>query len=109
MFINETTIEYDPCPTQKKVYVELDEEVYEKNLRPSFKLGRIDVGFFAYIVYCGSLISLILVRKKSKKEYRSASDRLGLNVFLICKRNPPTSYSSQCHGSRMLIIPQLKV
>ena len=43
------TIEYDPCPTGKKVHVLRGEEVSEKNLRPSFKSRRENVEIFAYI------------------------------------------------------------
>ena len=77
MFINEETIEYDPCSIRKKVSVQLN-EVYEKNLRPNFKLGRVNVGIFACIAE-KSRRSLVLVRKKSKKKRTSPHDRLCLN------------------------------
>ena len=84
VFINELTIEYDPYLARKKKLVQLGEEVYEKNLKASLKLERINVGIFAYIIR-GSQTSLILVRKMSKKELTSAHDKLDLNAFQFVK------------------------
>ena len=46
MIIDEETIEYELCPIEKKVRMQFGDEVYEKNLRYSFKLGRINVRIF---------------------------------------------------------------
>ena len=79
MYINEATTEYDPCLAGKKVHVRLGEKVYENKLKPSFKSKRMNVGIFDCIAKDG-WTSLILVRKKSKKEHTSACDRLSLNA-----------------------------
>ena len=55
--IDEMTIEYDPCLAWKKVS---GDEVYEKNLKPSFKSRRINVGVFVCIAK-GRQMDLILV------------------------------------------------
>lgn len=49
MFIDEATIKYDPSLVGRKVHVQHDEELCEKNINPSFKLGRTNVGGFASI------------------------------------------------------------
>jgi hypothetical protein len=51
VFIDECTIEYDPCPARKKVRVRAGEELAEKNLKPSFKSGtrRTNIGLFTCI------------------------------------------------------------
>ena len=79
MFINEVTIEYDPSLAGKKVRVQPEEELCEKNLKPSFKLGRTNVGVFACIAK-ESGTRLILVRKRTKMERRGPRDKLGLNA-----------------------------
>ena len=61
------------------------EEVYEKNLRPSFKSRNMNVGIFAYIAR-KRWTSLIFVRKRSKKEHTSAHNRLDLNAFQFAKK-----------------------
>ena len=92
VFIDEATIEYDPCLATKKMYVPVSEEIYKKNLRLSFKLRRINLGDFACIAK-RSRTSLILVRKKSKKEHTSTHDKLNFNAYQFI-RDPPTSYNS---------------
>lgn len=46
VFINEATIEYDSCPHGKKVSMQLSKNLYKKNLNPSFKLQKTNVGIF---------------------------------------------------------------
>ena len=57
VFIDEATIEYDPCPVGK-LRVQLNKEVYETNLRPSFKSRRMNVEDF-FCIARWSRISLI--------------------------------------------------
>ena len=78
VFVDECTIEYDPCPAGKKVRVREGEELYEKNLKPSFKSGRTNVSVFACIAK-GGRSQLMLIRKRTEKERTSPRDRLGLN------------------------------
>lgn len=79
VFVDECTIEYDPCPAGKKVRVRRGEELSEKNLKPSFKSGRTSISVFACITK-GSRSELVLVRKRKAKERTSPRDRLGLNA-----------------------------
>ena len=44
--VHQRSNNYDLCPIEKKVCVQFGDELYEKNLRHSFKLGRINVGIF---------------------------------------------------------------
>ena len=57
----------------------MGEELEEKNLKPSIKSGRTNIGVYAAIMH-GRKTELILVRKKREEERTSKSDRLGLNT-----------------------------
>ena len=77
--VDEATIEYDPNPGGRKVRLKVGEELEEKNLKPSSKSGRTNIGVCAAIMH-GRKTELILVRKRREEERTSKSDRLGLNA-----------------------------
>ena len=79
VFVDEATIEYDPNPVGRKVRLRAGEELEEKNLKPSFKSGRTNIGVYAAIMH-GRRTELILVRKRTEEERTSKKDRLGLNA-----------------------------
>ena len=79
MFVDESTIEYNPYPVGGRIRICAGEELEEKNLQASFKSGRINVGIYAAIAY-GRRTKLIIVRKRTPAERVSATDRLGLNA-----------------------------
>ena len=93
MFIDECTVQYDPCPAGKKVRVRPGEELAEKNLKPSFKSGRTSINIFACIIK-GSRSELVLVRKRTASERTSPRDRLGLNAH---------QYATEIH--KPIVIP----
>lgn len=78
-FIDEATIVYNPSQARRKVRMRHGEELCEKNLLPSLKSGRTNVGVFACIAK-GSRTGLILLRRRAKSECTSSRDRLGLNA-----------------------------
>lgn len=55
------------------------EELLEKNLRPSFKLGRTNIEIFTCIAK-EDYFRIVLVRKMTKREHVTLDDRFGLNV-----------------------------
>ena len=65
--------------------MQFGKEVYKKNLKPSFKSIGMNVGIFAYIAR-ESQMSLISVRKMSKKEYTNVCDRLSVNAFQFVRK-----------------------
>ena len=79
VFVDEATIEYDPNPVGRKVRLRVGEELAAKNLRPSFKSGRTNIGDYAAIMHRRKT-ELILVRKRTEKERTTKSDRLALNA-----------------------------
>ena len=92
MFIDEPTTEYYPSPAGKKVRMRPGEELCEKNLKPSFKSRRTNVGVFACIAK-GSRTRLILVRKRTEMERRGPLDKLGLNA---------SQFASKMHKSHVI-------
>jgi len=79
VFVDEATIEYDPNLVCKKVRLRPGEELEEKNLKPSFKSGRTNIGVYAAIMH-GGKTELIVVRTRTEEERTSKGDRLGLNA-----------------------------
>ena len=79
VFVDEATIEYDPNPVGRKVRLRPGEELEERNLKPSFKSGRTNIGVYAAMMH-GGRTELILVRKRTEEERTSKRDRLGLNA-----------------------------
>jgi hypothetical protein len=55
------------------------EELLEKNLKPSFKLGKTSIGVFACIAR-GSRSRLWLVKRRDESKHVIPRDRLGLNA-----------------------------
>ena len=79
VFVDESTIEYNPYPVGGRIRIRAGEELEEKNLKASFKSGRTNVGICAAIAY-GRQTKLIKVHKCTPAEHVSATDRLGLNA-----------------------------
>ena len=57
MFVDECSIEDDPFPAGKRVRVREGEELFEKNLKPSFKSGRTTVSVL-HVLQKGAALSL---------------------------------------------------
>jgi len=79
VFVDESTIEYNPNPIGEKIRIRPGHELDESNLQASFKSGRTNIGVYAAIAY-GRRTELIMVRKRTPKERTSKTDRLGLNA-----------------------------
>ena len=92
VFVDGSTIEYDPYPVGGRIRIRVGEELEEKNLQASFKSGRTNVGIYAAIAY-GRRTKLIMVRKRTPAERVSASDRLGLNAV---------QYATELHETHLI-------
>jgi transposase len=79
VFVDESTIEYNPNPVGERIRIRPGHELDESNLQASFKSGRTNVGVYAAIAF-GRRTNLIMIRKRTPAERTPNTDRLGLNA-----------------------------
>lgn len=77
--MDEAHVEYSAYMPGRKVRIRSGEKLLEKNLAPTFRLGRISVSCWAAIAY-GRRTPLIRIRKRKPSERKNKRDQLGLDA-----------------------------